>query len=119
MLWYIVIFNVSDCRIKSKVTIPAEAVLTMAQVVTKDSTWFGRLIQIKNVKFTWKNDRDANLNTAFVSLRRSIEKTGNVNAHQLSPVFAPSTYDMNKKYNIGYPMSREVSERYRIFVCFY
>ena len=92
---------------KSKVTIPHDAVLTMAEIATLDSTWYGRLIKIENVEFTWKNDRDADLKTEFVSLRRSIEKTGNVNAHQLSPVFAPSTYDMSKKYNIGYPMSRE------------
>lgn len=95
---------------KSKVTVPEEAVLTMAEIATLDSTWYGRLIKIENVEFTWKNDRDADLKTGFVSLRRSIEKTGNVNAHQLSPVFAPSTYDMSKKYNIGYPMSREVSD---------
>lgn len=95
---------------KSKVTIPHDAVLTMAEIAALDSTWYGRLIKIENVEFTWKNDRDADLKTGFVSLRRSIEKTGNVNAHQLSPVFAPSTYDMSKKYNIGYPMSREVSD---------
>ena len=95
---------------KSKVTIPHDAVLTMAEIATLDSTWYGRLIKIENVEFTWKNDRDADLMTGVVSLRRSIEKTGNVNAHQLSPVFAPSTYDMSKKYNIGYPMSREVSD---------
>ena len=95
---------------KSKVTVPEEAVLTMAEIAALDSTWYGRLIKIENVEFTWKNDRDADLKTEFVSLRRSIEKTGNVNAHQLSPVFAPSTYDMSKKYNIGYPMSREVSD---------
>ena len=76
----------------------------------QDSTWYGRLIKIKNVKFTWKNDRDADLKTEFVSLRRSIEDTKNVTAHQLSPVFAPSTYDINRRYNVGYPMSREIAD---------
>ena len=76
----------------------------------KDSTWYGRLIQIKNVHFTWENDSEDELQEKYVSLRRSIEDTKKVTAHQLSGVFAPSTYDISKKYNIGYPMSRGVSD---------
>lgn len=76
----------------------------------KDSTWYGRLIQIKNVHFTWENDSEDELQEKYVSLRRSIKDTKKVTAHQLSGVFAPSTYDISKKYNIGYPMSRGVSD---------
>ena len=30
--------------------------------------------------------------------------------YELNPIFAPSTYSTSKKYNIGYPVSREIKD---------
>lgn len=83
--------------------------LTIQELKDKDSTYYGRLVCIKNVKFTNKDDNGKELGARdpLVVLN---EKNVDNKTYALNPIFAPSTYSTTKKYNIGYPVSREVSD---------
>lgn len=83
--------------------------LTIKELLAKDSTYYGRLVCIKNAEFTNKNDNGKTLGQRdpLVILN---EKNVDDGIYELNPIFAPSTYSTTKKYNIGYPVSRGIKD---------
>ena len=93
---------------KSKV-VPEEK--TIADLAGLDSTWYGRLILIKDVQFTGRGDGEELLPyDQMITIEESIKQTGNTNKYQRNPIYAPSTYSVDAGYNIGFPQSREISD---------
>ena len=83
--------------------------LTIGELLMKDSTYYGRLVCIKNVMFTNRNDNGKTLGPRY-PLVKLTEKNVDNGTYELNPTFAPSTYSTSKKYNIGYPVSREIKD---------
>lgn len=83
--------------------------LTIQELLAKDSTYYGRLVCIKDAEFTNKNDKSKTLGNRDPLVVFN-EKNVDNGTYELNPIFAPSTYSTSKKYNIGYPVGREVTD---------
>lgn len=93
--------------------------VTIAQLSTLDSTWYGRLVVINGpVNFTGRSDSETLLSRRdTISIERSIKETGSTDRYQRNPIFAPSTYSADYGYNIGFPQSREIKDGSGATVC--
>ena len=69
------------------------------------------VVKIKDVYFTGYDSDGKKLNDEifpFPSDGKNV--TAALAKYALNPTFAPATYDNNKKYNIGFPRSREIAD---------
>ena len=76
-----------------------------------DKYGYFKIVKIKDVYFTGYDSDGKKLNDEifpFPSDGKNV--TAALAKYALNPTFAPATYDNNKKYNIGFPRSREIAD---------
>ena len=85
--------------------------MTLKQITELDKYGYFKIVKIKNAYFTGYDSDGKKLNdvvypfpTDGQGVTTALAKYGQ------NPTFAPATYDSSKKYNIGFPRSREIAD---------
>ena len=84
---------------------------TLKEITEMDKYGYFKIVKIKDVYFTGYDSDGKKLNDEifpFPSDGKNV--TAALAKYALNPTFAPATYDNNKKYNIGFPRSREIAD---------
>ena len=90
--------------------------MTLKQITELDKYGYFKIVKIKNAYFTgyFYNDqiqKHEKLNDEVVPFPTDGQGVTTALAkYALNPTFAPATYDSSKKYNIGFPRSREIAD---------
>lgn len=90
--------------------------MTLKQITELDKYGYFKIVKIKNAYFTgyYYNDqtqKHEKLNDEVVPFPTDGQGVTTALAkYALNPTFAPATYDSSKKYNIGFPRSREIAD---------
>lgn len=90
--------------------------MTLKQITELDKYGYFKIVKIKNAYFTgyFYNDQKQKLeklNDEVVPFPTDGQGVTTALAkYALNPTFAPATYDSSKKYNIGFPRSREIAD---------
>ncbi len=100
-----------------KVGDPDPSKIVIEEKTLKEISEFGnkydcfKIVRIKDVYFTGYNDDGEKLNSEVVPFPTDGKGvTAALAKYAKNPTFAPSTYDASKKYNIGFPRSREIND---------
>lgn len=85
---------------------------TLADISSFTKYDYFKLVRFENVYFTGKDSDGKNLNSFVTEFPTEGQKDAQLilQRYALNPWFAPSTYDIGKGYNIGFPRSREISD---------
>ncbi len=93
----------------SKIVIEEKTLKEIAEFDNKYDCF--KIVKIKDVYFTGYNDDGEKLNSEVVPFPTDGKNiTVALARYAKNPTFAPSTYDASKKYNIGFPRSREIND---------
>lgn len=90
--------------------------MTLKQITELDKYGYFKIVKIKNAYFTgyYYNDqtqKHEKLNDEVYPFPTDGQGVTTALAkYALNPTFAPATYDSSKKYNIGFPRSREIAD---------
>ena len=85
--------------------------MTLKQVTELDKYGYFKIVKIKNAYFTGKDSDGKALNDEVVPFPTDGQGvTAALAKYGQNPTFAPATYDSSKKYNIGFPRSREIAD---------
>lgn len=85
--------------------------MTLKQITELDKYGYFKIVKIKNAYFTGYDSDGEKLNDEvepFPSDGQNV--TTALAKYGQNPTFAPCTYDSSKKYNIGFPRSREIAD---------
>lgn len=85
--------------------------MTLDQITKLDKYGYFKIVKIKNAYFTGYDSDGEKLNDEvypFPSDGQNV--TAALAKYGQNPTFAPCTYDSSKKYNIGFPRSREIAD---------
>ena len=85
--------------------------MTLKQITELDKYGYFKIVKIKNAYFTGKDSDGKALNDEVVPFPTDGQGvTAALAKYGQNPTFAPATYDSSKKYNIGFPRSREIAD---------
>lgn len=85
--------------------------MTLKQITELDKYGYFKIVKIKNAYFTGYDSDGEKLNDEVVPFPTDGQGVTTALAkYGQNPTFAPATYDNNKKYNIGFPRSREIAD---------
>lgn len=90
--------------------------MTLKQITELDKYGYFKIVKIKNAYFTGyyyddQKQKHEKLNDEVVPFPTDGQGVTTALAkYALNPTFAPATYDSSKKYNIGFPRSREIAD---------
>ncbi len=85
--------------------------MTLKEISELDKYGYFKIVKIKDVYFTGYDDDGKKLNSEVLPFPTTGQGVTTALAkYALNPTFAPSTYDTSKKYNIGFPRSREIAD---------
>ena len=85
--------------------------MTLKQITELDKYGYFKIVKIKDVYFTGKDSDGKTLNDEVIPFPTDGQSvTTTLAKYALNPTFAPCTYDTNKKYNVGFPRSREIAD---------
>ena len=122
---YFVIQSLDDDHTCLKVSVDAgslSGMLPLGQVVAircnglvliteMDKYGYFKIVKIKDVYFTGYDSDGKELNDEILPFPSDGKNvTATLAKYALNPIFAPSTYSADKKYNIGFPRSRVIAD---------
>ncbi len=85
--------------------------MTLKQITELDKYGYFKIVKIKDVYFTGKDSDGKTLNDEVIPFPTDGQNvTTTLAKYALNPTFAPCTYDNNRKYNVGFPRSREIAD---------
>lgn len=85
--------------------------MTLKQITELDKYGYFKIVKIKNAYFTGYDSDGEKLNDEVVPFPSDGQNvTAALAKYGQNPTFAPCTYDSSKKYNIGFPRSREIAD---------
>ena len=84
---------------------------TLKEITEMDKYGYFKIVKIKDVYFTGYDSDGKKLNDEILPFPSDGKNvTAALAKYALNPIFAPSTYSADKKYNIGFPRSRVIAD---------
>ena len=84
---------------------------TLKEITEMDKYGYFKIVKIKDVYFTGYDSDGKELNDEILPFPSDGKNvTAALAKYALNPIFAPSTYSADKKYNIGFPRSRVIAD---------